>query len=149
MHVLRRLSEETGSSRTIKVSNSITKRTTPNYYCSNYIKHHVSGTWRTWITDAKLQPQNLKGRGDQGVDGRIILENSFWRGWLDWSDSGQGRTVDSVWIRTKYSGFDVCMTVYHWYNNINNQLDATITIYWWFQSAKHVSGDNFAHPQEH
>ena len=32
---------------------------------------------------------------------------------------------------------------------INNQLDATITIYWWFQSNQHVSGDNFAHPQEH
>ena len=25
--------------------------------------------------------------------------------------------------------FDICMTVHHWYNNINNQLDATITVY--------------------
>ena len=25
--------------------------------------------------------------------------------------------------------FDVCMTVHHGYNNINNQLDATITVY--------------------
>ena len=25
--------------------------------------------------------------------------------------------------------FDVCMTVRHWYSNINNQLDATITVY--------------------
>jgi len=25
--------------------------------------------------------------------------------------------------------FDVCMTVHHCYNNINNQLDATITVY--------------------
>ena len=25
--------------------------------------------------------------------------------------------------------FDVCMTVYHWYNDINNQLDATLTVY--------------------
>ena len=25
--------------------------------------------------------------------------------------------------------FDVCMTVHHWYNNINNQLDATVTVY--------------------
>ena len=25
--------------------------------------------------------------------------------------------------------FDICMTVHHWYNNINNQLDATITAY--------------------
>ena len=27
--------QETGSSRTIRVSNGITRRTTPNYYCSN------------------------------------------------------------------------------------------------------------------
>jgi len=26
--------------------------------------------------------------------------------------------------------FDVCVTVHLWYNSINNQLDATITIYW-------------------
>ena len=25
--------------------------------------------------------------------------------------------------------FDVCMTMHHQYNNINNQLDATITVY--------------------
>ena len=25
--------------------------------------------------------------------------------------------------------YDVCMTVHRWYNNKNNQLDATITIY--------------------
>jgi hypothetical protein len=24
--------------------------------------------------------------------------------------------------------FDVCVTVRHWYNNINSQLDATITV---------------------
>jgi hypothetical protein len=34
-------------------------------------------------SDTKLQPLNLKGRGAQGVDGRIILspilENNFWR----------------------------------------------------------------------
>jgi len=41
------------------------------------------------------------------------------------------------------------MTVHHWYSDINNQLDAKITIYWRFQSAQHVSGDNFVHPQEH
>ena len=51
--------------------------------------------------------------------------------------------------QTCYFTFDVSMTVYHWYNTVNNQLDATITIYWWFQSAHHVSGDNYAHPQEH
>jgi len=32
-------------------------------------------------------------------------------------------------ISNKYITFDVCMTVHHWYNNINNQLDATITVY--------------------
>ena len=30
-------------------------------------------------------------------------------------------------------------------NNIYNQLDATITVYYWFQSAQHVLGDDFAH----
>jgi len=25
------------------------------------------------------------------------------------------------------SKFDVCVTVHHWYNNINSQLDATLT----------------------
>ena len=25
--------------------------------------------------------------------------------------------------------FDVCVTVHHWYNSINNQLDKTIKIY--------------------
>ena len=45
--------------------------------------------------------------------------------------------------------FDVCMTVHHSYNNVDNQLDATITVYQQFQSAQHVSGDGFAHPQEH
>jgi hypothetical protein len=45
--------------------------------------------------------------------------------------------------------FHVCVTVHHWYSSINNQLDATITIYWKFQSVQHDSSDNFAHPQEH
>jgi len=35
------------------------------------------------------------------------------------------------------------------YNNKDNQLGTTITICWWFQSAQHVSGDNFAHPEQH
>ena len=34
-------------------------------------------------------------------------------------------------------------------NNVDNQLDATITVYQQFQSAQHVSGDGVAHPQEH
>ena len=45
--------------------------------------------------------------------------------------------------------FDVCLTMHQWYNNIDNQLDATITVHWKFQSAQHASGDDFAHPQEH
>jgi hypothetical protein len=32
--------------------------------------------------------------------------------------------------------------------NVHNQIDASVTIYWWFQSPQHVSGDNFAHSQE-
>jgi len=34
-------------------------------------------------------------------------------------------------------------------NNIDNQLHATITVYYWFQSAQHVSGDDFTHLQMH
>jgi len=30
-------------------------------------------------------------------------------------------------LKTKHWKSDVCVTVYHWYNNINSQLDATIT----------------------
>jgi hypothetical protein len=33
-------------------------------------------------------------------------------------------------------------------NNTDNQLDATKKIYGQFQSAQHVSGDEFAHLQE-
>jgi hypothetical protein len=47
-------------------------------------------------------------------------------------------------------GPDVCVAVHHQYNDVNNQQDATtfsfINI---FKSALHVSGDKFAHPQEH
>ena len=34
-------------------------------------------------------------------------------------------------------------------SNIDNQLDATITVYWQFQSAQHVSGDDPAYLQQH
>jgi hypothetical protein len=44
----------------------------------------------------------------------------------------------------------VCVTTHRQYNDVNNQQDATtfsfINI---FKSAQHVSGDKFAHPQEH
>jgi hypothetical protein len=33
-------------------------------------------------------------------------------------------------------------------DNIDNELDATITVDWQFQSSQHVSGDDFAHLQE-
>ena len=37
-----------------------------------------------------------------------------------------------------------------WYNDINNQQDATtVSFINLFNSALHVSGDKFAHPQEH
>jgi len=48
----------------------------------------------------------------------------------------------------RHNKSNVCVTVHHWYSIINNQLDAKITIYYQFQSTEHVSGDNFAHPQE-
>jgi len=45
---------------------------------------------------------------------------------------------------------DICVTVRHQYNDVNNQQDATtfafINI---FKSAIHVPGDKFAHTQEH
>ena len=45
---------------------------------------------------------------------------------------------------------NVCVTVHQQYNNVNKQQDATT--FWFinlFKSALHVSGDKFAHPQEH
>ena len=53
----------------------------------------------------------------------------------DQSDDGQtksflelvGRGLNDV-ISIKLMS-DVSVTVHHWYNNINNQLDATITVY--------------------
>ena len=46
-------------------------------------------------------------------------------------------------------GFGVCVTVRHWYYDISNQRVATafefINL---FNSALHVSGNKFAHPQE-
>ena len=45
---------------------------------------------------------------------------------------------------------DVCVTVHHQYNDVNNQQDATtFSFINLFKSAKHVSGDKFAHPQEY
>jgi len=46
--------------------------------------------------------------------------------------------------------FDVCATVHHQYNDVNNQQNATtFSFINLFKSAQHVSGDKFAHPQEH
>ena len=45
---------------------------------------------------------------------------------------------------------DVCLTAHHQYNDVNNQQDATtFSFINLFKSALHVSGDKFAHPQEH
>jgi len=45
---------------------------------------------------------------------------------------------------------DVCVTVHRRYNNINSQLDVSITDFIDnYNQLKHVSGDNFANPQEH
>jgi hypothetical protein len=45
---------------------------------------------------------------------------------------------------------DVCETIYHQFNHVNKQQDATtfsfINI---FKSAQNVSGDKLSHPQEH
>ena len=34
-------------------------------------------------------------------------------------------------------------------NNVDNQLGVTVMVYKQFQTAQHVSGDGFVHPQEH
>jgi hypothetical protein len=39
--------------------------------------------------------------------------------------------------------------VHHQHNDVNNQQDATFSFINLFKSAVHVSGDKFAHPQEH
>jgi hypothetical protein len=42
------------------------------------------------------------------------------------------------------------VTVHHYFNDINNQQDATtISVINLFKSAQHVSGDKFAHSQDH
>ena len=57
----------------------------------------------------------------------------------------------TVWhAKTSLMVLDVCVTVHHYFNNINNQQDATtFSFINLFNSALHVSGDKFAHPQEH
>jgi len=51
---------------------------------------------------------------------------------------------------TKQFMTDVCVTVHHQYNDVNNQQDATIFSFInLLKSALHVSGDKFTHPQEH
>jgi hypothetical protein len=45
---------------------------------------------------------------------------------------------------------DVCVTVHHQYNDVSNQRNATtFSLIDLFKSDLHVSGDKFAHPQEH
>ena len=53
-------------------------------------------------------------------------------------------------INTGDSKPDVCVTVHHQYNDVGNQQDATtFSFIRLFKSALHVSGDKFAHSQEH
>ena len=54
-------------------------------------------------------------------------------------------------FRDKYTkGLDVCVTVHHQYNDVNNQqVTVTFFVYDIFKSTLHVSGDKFAHRQEH
>ena len=48
------------------------------------------------------------------------------------------------------SKLDVCVTVPHYYNNVNNQQGTTTFSFKnLFKPALHVSGDQFAHPPEH
>jgi len=45
---------------------------------------------------------------------------------------------------------DVCVTLPHQYNDVSNQQDpTTFSFINLFKSTIHVSGDKFAHPQEH
>ena len=54
-----------------------------------------------------------------------------------------------AWM-SRYFDIDVCVTVHHQYNDVNNQQDATTFSFMnLFKSALHVSGDKFVHPQEH
>ena len=65
------------------------------------------------------------------------------------------RVVKGIWSNmylSERSGqkLDVGVIVHHQYNGVNNQQDATtFSFINLFKSAQHVSGDKFAHPQEH
>jgi hypothetical protein len=54
------------------------------------------------------------------------------------------RTIICMWIFR-----DVCVTVLRQYISITNLQEATILVFYSFQSGPHVSGDTFALPQEH
>jgi hypothetical protein len=83
-------------------------------------------------------------RGFMVCTGRIFLFIGCYEG-PDQCDQHRHVLLSKILLFMK---FDVCVTVHHWYNNTNSQLDATIVVLLKFQSALHVSGDNFAHPQE-
>jgi len=50
----------------------------------------------------------------------------YWRAAVMWCSHRQFKLLRSVVFPSK-NQFDVCVTTHHWYNNINSQLDATIT----------------------
>jgi hypothetical protein len=58
--------------------------------------------------------------------------------------------IVTVWLQTSIAELNVCVTVHHQYSDVNNQQDATtFSFINLFKSAQHVTGDKFAHPQEH
>ena len=58
---------------------------------------------------------------------------------------------DRIQLQETFLVLDVFVTMlHHQYNDVSNQQDATtFSFVNLFKSALHVSGDNFAHPQEH
>ena len=54
----------------------------------------------------------------------------------------QGPTVVGTRILKSGCHFDVCLTVHHRYNKVENQLDAAITILLDFKTDHHVSGNS-------
>ena len=57
--------------------------------------------------------------------------------------------MDFMWMCEVIFELEVCVTVHHQYNEVSNQRDAkTFSFVNLFNSALHVSGDKFAHPQE-
>ena len=62
-------------------------------------------------------------------------------------EANKRENLEFVWMCV--SVLDVCATMHHQYNDVNNQQDATtFSFINLFKSALHVSDNKFAHPQE-